>query len=160
MKTANLYSLVLVSLVVGAFPVRATQSLSVSVPGGIEGTVVNAGTGNPEAGVTVAGPARPGNRSLQEMLASRPQAITDAEGRFTLQGLQPGPVEVSFERVGFPNESRLYTISSGQVVRVAPVALPRFGVIAGRVLKTDGSPAVSLSVSLYSYRMSNGRLEM
>jgi hypothetical protein len=157
----NLRTLLLVVLLGFAVPIRATQSPLVPVPGGIEGTVVNAGTGLPLAGVMVLGPARPGGRSLQEIRSSQPQALTDAEGHFKLEGLQPGSVVVTFEKPGFLSESKLYTISSAQVAKVGSLGLAGTGVIAGRVLKADGAPAVFLSVSVHYYEWSwDGRFEM
>jgi hypothetical protein len=93
-------------------------------------------------------------------------AFTDAEGRYELKGVRPGGLEIYASRSGFigmyygqrrPRDpQRGMELTAGQVLERIDFALPRGGVIAGRVIDAGGAPVELASVSLLRERFING----
>lgn len=96
-------------------------------------------------------------------------AITDAEGHFQVESMEPGRYRVFVERAGFieidqrrhHSDGTEISLQPGQrlkdmVLRVLPAA-----VITGRVLDEDGDPMPNVEVSLlaYSYASCRRRLD-
>jgi hypothetical protein len=85
--------------------------LAAAAPGGLRGRVVDAQTGEPLARVLV---------RVQE---PRRETTTDAEGRFEIDGLVPGPLRLHVGAVGYGFEERALTLLPGEPLTVE-VALP------------------------------------
>jgi protocatechuate 3,4-dioxygenase beta subunit len=167
------FALFFSTLIVSAQAAKAT----------IEGSVVRAGTGQPLKGATVtlrrvgAGQNRAAaldlnspdlqNRlgALLTNVAGGVSVTTDASGRFTMTGVDPGDYMISAEREGFVRSEFGQRTPTGSGVAVKLIANQRFtaslpmtqaSVISGRVLTLDGDPALNAEVEAYTYRYSNG----
>jgi hypothetical protein len=123
--------------------------------GSIEGTVVNAGTGEPirKAQVTAVSLERGG---------ARESAATDSSGRFTIEGVDPGRWRLLASRNGFAESrggsqqtSTIVTVAAKQKVRNIVLKLAPAAVISGRVLDEDGEPM--LYVQVQALRITYGR---
>lgn len=120
--------------------------------GVIEGVVTRYGTTDGIANVEVTLALETGQRD-------RAAASTDSEGRFTIRDVAPGKYTVSASRGGYVNpapngvrvreggSTKTITVGPREQVRDANMSLMRGGVIAGRILKTDGRPVSGLRVS-------------
>ena len=113
----------------------------------LEGVVVDAKTGAPVAGVTIQG--------LND-LRNQPVVATDEEGRFVLENIPLGRVQLLFDKNRYLEETIPFTVASGQTARVGVVKLTPGGIISGKLRKTDGTPAVNIGVELFSYKVLNG----
>jgi protocatechuate 3,4-dioxygenase beta subunit len=142
-----------VGSVVGGLPGQPPQPRDprVALTGGkgvVRGRVTAADTGNPmrQATVTISGP---GQRST----------YTDADGRYQFTGLPPGRYTISavpgnhrptYQRLMWGSRGngpgRPIQLDDGQVIDNVDVALPRAGVIAGRVFDPYGEPAARVNV--------------
>jgi protocatechuate 3,4-dioxygenase beta subunit len=139
----------------------------------IEGTVARAGTGQPLKGATVslrrAGAGQNRGAALDAALlanvAGGVTVTTDANGRFTMTGVEPGDYMLSAERQGFIRSEFGQRTPTGSGIAVKLLANQRFtanlpmtqaSVISGRVLTPDGDPALNAEVQAYTYRYSNG----
>jgi carboxypeptidase family protein len=78
------------------------------------------------------------------------QTLTDRDGRYRFEPLEPGSYRLTVDKVGFvePDAQQLPTIrlGAGQLLEVPPVALRKTGVIAGRLLDPQGEPLQDVSV--------------
>jgi hypothetical protein len=104
-------------------------------PGGIEGTVVNALTGEPVARASVKVAAK----------GKHYGAATDAEGKFAIAAVDPGAYDFSCERVGFLPSSESVEIGSELTTRRTVKLMPE-GSISGRVVDPDGQPVEGAAV--------------
>jgi hypothetical protein len=110
----------------------------------LSGFVREAGTEVPIAGVSV----------FLVRTSDRPQigANTDTDGRFTLQGLEPGRHLVALVRDGYVVPGRLeiagypFTVTAGRNIENAVIHLIPAGTVSGRVLNDDGTPANRVEV--------------
>ncbi len=60
------------------------------------------------------------------LLAKTPiRVITDAEGRFTIPGLDPGDVDIRFSRLGFETRTTSLTVEVGRTVEVYATMAPQ-----------------------------------
>jgi hypothetical protein len=149
----------------------------------IEGTVTRAGTGQPLKGAKVTlsratTPARnaaaaidPNSANLPNRLnvllaASSVSVDTDANGRFTITGIDPGDYRISADREGFIRSEYGQRTPTGSGITIKLAANQRFtaalqmvqaSVISGRVITPDGDPAPRTSVQAYAYRYSSGQ---
>jgi protocatechuate 3,4-dioxygenase beta subunit len=158
MKRSILYfsfSLLLSSMIVSAQAAKAT----------IEGTVVRAGTGQPLKGATVTLSRAGAGQNRLMNVAGGVTVTTDANGSFTMTGVDPGDYMLSAERQGFIRSEFGQRTPTGSGVAVKLLANQRFtanlpmtqaSVISGRVLTPDGDPALNAEVEAYAYRYSNG----
>jgi Carboxypeptidase regulatory-like domain len=111
-------------------PALAQQSASLT------GTVTNSVTGAPIARAHV---VFHGSKAIG--------TLTDAEGKFSISGLQPGNYGVTAERVGFFIEARRgqnITLQAGD--NSYDVQMSPYGAISGRVLDADGEPMQLVTV--------------
>ena len=131
--------------------------------GRIRGRVVAADTGAPlrRAQVRISAPAVRVNRS----------ATTDAEGRYEFPELPAGRYNVFVSRSGFVSlsfgqrrpfeQGRPLELASAQEADKIDFALPRGGVIAGRVTDELGEPLAGVRVQAMRYQyLPNGRRQL
>jgi hypothetical protein len=124
--------------------------------GRIGGRVVQAGGTTPirRAQVTLTG-----EQNVQRMVT------TDADGRYEFSDLPAGRFTISAAKGGYltlqygqrrPFEpGRLVTMTGGQVLRQVDLALPRGGVITGRIIDRFGEPAVGADIAVERYQYSS-----
>jgi len=80
-----------------------------------------------------------------------PQAITDAQGRFTLTRLAPGTYRIDVQKTGFAplndmgRSGPTASVEGGKTTNV-PIRLQRGAVIAGRILDASGEPMPDVHV--------------
>lgn len=126
--------------------------------GRIRGRIVSADTGTPvrRAQVRLSGP-EVGMRT----------ALTDAEGRFEFQELPAGRFTINVSKSGYvsiqygqtrPFESgKTIDLGDKQILDRVDIALPRGGVISGRIIDEFGEPMPDTSVQALRSTWSNGR---
>jgi hypothetical protein len=121
----------------------------------IVGRVTNLETGGPlrRAVIRITSPALPSDRRVS----------TNADGRYEVRDLPAGEYSLKAERGGYltlaygqrrPGEmGKPLQLGEGQTVKAIDFALPRLGVITGRVVDDTGEPIAKVSV----YAMQLGR---
>jgi 5-hydroxyisourate hydrolase-like protein (transthyretin family) len=122
-------------------------------PSAISGTVTNGTTSTPVEGVTV-----DAYDSSQNLVG---QAVTKADGTYTISGLPAGTFEIGFVPTGnfmaqfFDGKDSLadatpVSVTAGQTATGIDAALTVGGQIAGTVTAAaDGTPLVGVTVSIY-----------
>ncbi len=88
--------------------------------------------------------------------ASRQEATSNAEGHFSIAGLEPGNYRVFIQARGYipkvygstnqPSSGPAISVKAGQHVSDLSFALQQMGIIRGRVLNADGDPMVRCAV--------------
>ena len=124
----------------------------------IRGRVVAADTGAPIRRVQV--------RAMSGELRTSRLASTDAQGRFELRDLPAGRWDLSTSKAGFvtlrfgqrrPFESgRPIEVGEGETMAKADLALPRGGVVTGRVTDEFGDPVANARVMVMRYQSFQG----
>lgn len=108
--------------------------------GSIEGTVVSATTGLPlrKADVTI-------NFAVSKDAFGE---ITDDQGKFSIDGLDPGEYYIQAERFGYlkNDRTRPLELSAGEHVKNYVLKLTPQGIIAGVVVDEDGDPVPNATV--------------
>ena len=139
---------------------RPTTTAAATGTGGISGTVVIAGSGQParRARVSLSGAEPRIGRSV----------TTDDEGRFAFQGLpagrftvsasKPGHVNITFgqRKPGSGRQGTPIQLGEGQKVQIA-LQLPKGGVISGTVLDEHGDPVPGTQVRVMRYTFQSGQ---
>jgi hypothetical protein len=126
--------------------------LAMGPGGGLTGRVLDAGQA-PVAGARVVATWRISN-PLGVILSDpdtapelEAEAVTDAEGRYTLTTLDPAPKTLfAVAPTGAAEIVRSVTVEPGQVKQVDDIVLPGNGAIAGRVQWADGTPIAGARV--------------
>ena len=125
----------------------------------VRGRVVAAATGEPigRAIVRVESPSLELARSM----------MTDLDGRFEFQHLPAAQITLSASKTGFLSlhygqrrpfqAGRPIALTSGQVLDKMEIALPRAGVIAGRVFDDVGEPATGVAVEAARLKFESGQ---
>ncbi len=131
-------------------PPRATTPAAAKGTAVLSGTVVAADTGAPIRRVQVRATTSDGKDNQV--------ALTDEQGRFELRELVGGRYTVIASRSGFvgvqygqrrPNERGTpVDVAPGQRLDKLTIALPRGGVIAGRVMDEFGEPLAEVQVQV------------
>jgi protocatechuate 3,4-dioxygenase beta subunit len=146
----------------------------------IEGTVTRADNGQPLKGARVtlqAGgrgqfPALAGIAGgealsrIANIAGAAATVITDADGRFTFEGVNPGQYRIGADREGFIRSEYGQRTPTGAGAAVPVSANQRLNVdlkmlqasvVSGRVITADGEPAANADVQAYTYQYSNGQ---
>jgi len=137
--------------------------------GSVEGSVLNALTGEPLRKATVtlrraeSRPSAPGGPRFYT-------ATTDSAGRFHIPNVAPGKYRLAAARNGFveTDYGARDPQSAGDLISVEPrrrvmdlaVRLMPHGVITGRIVDEDGEPVAGVQVQAWRYRYSQGRKQL
>jgi hypothetical protein len=117
----------------------------------IEGRVVTS-TGAPMQGARI--------QLLSGILSDYQMSVatieTDAEGRFSFKGLNPGPAQLEVTRTGYGRHGQGITLGADQHLTDIVVRLTRLGTIAGRITDETGDPVSRVTVGIFSKFYSNG----
>jgi protocatechuate 3,4-dioxygenase beta subunit len=126
------------------------QAGAAEKPGGAEGRVVDAASGEPIRKAIVI---------LRRSQESGAAAYTDAKGEFHFAGLEPGAYALSALRDGYVAGRKdppiVVTIVPENTQSDLTVKLVRTGVVAGRVVDADGDPVAGASVDLLAIKGKN-----
>jgi protocatechuate 3,4-dioxygenase beta subunit len=143
---------------------QVLDGVELRLPAGVavSGRVVerSTGAGVPGAVVWAAGGGMFGGFAMSDALGGEPKAPdtaisarTDADGRFTLEGLEPGAVSLEVRASDHaPATQAGITAPSGDVV----VQIGVGGVVEGHVAKSDGSPVSGAQIVLGMGAMGGG----
>lgn len=136
----------------GALAVQSAQTPTARV----SGQVVAAGTNAPlaDAHVTLMPTFRTSPTGPPAPIGPPPQAVTDQNGRFVLDGLAPGSFRIDVQKPGFApfsspldaTPSATVTLTAGQSVDNLTLTLKKGGAISGRVLDAKGEPLANARV--------------
>ena len=139
-------------------------------PGGIEGQVVNAATGEPVRKVSLVLMPVMSRQGQGQGPGGSYSTNTDASGQFSMKDVKPGTYMLMGERTGFVRGSygarsqmqqgSPLTIASGQVVKAISFRLQPHAVISGRILDEDGEPLANVQVQATSNRYIQGRRQL
>lgn len=104
----------------------------------VNGVVVNS-AGDPVRGVRVMAKRQQENSGVEQAMGS---ALTDSEGKFTIEGIDPGENNWLVANKGEYLEavSETFAAASGESVDVQPIRLALGGAVAGRVVGPQGAP--------------------
>ena len=128
----------------------------------VEGTVRNgvSGEGLSKATVTLYSSNRGGGGMPMGM--QNHAATTDASGKFTVRGVEPGQYRISVRRNGYVSSeqsgrravspSGMLTLATSQAIKNVEVKLIPHGVVTGRVTDSDGEPIAYANVQMMLYR--------
>ena len=93
---------------------------------------------------------------------------TDAQGHFSIPGVEPGEYAIAVERAGFILESTgaagapgpTVKIDAGQPVNGLTLRVAPLGVIAGRIVDADGEPTRGAKVAALHYVYTGGKKQL
>jgi len=133
-------------------------SAAAAKTGTVRGRVIGATGGQPLHRVRV---------TLNGAAVNPPSGVTDTRGRFEIPEVPPGTYSVTAVRAGYltvqygqrrPREAgRTITIASGQTIENVDFALPRGGVLSGRISDETGDPSPGVRVEATELRYIRGR---
>jgi Carboxypeptidase regulatory-like domain len=124
----------------------------------ITGRVTSLETGGPlrRVVIRITSPALPSSRTVS----------TNSDGRYEIRDLPPGEYSLTAERGGYlmlpygqrrPGEPRKrLQLGEGQTARAIDFALPRVGVISGRVVDETGEPIAQVLIYAMQFRYFQG----
>ncbi|MCA8979293.1 MAG: carboxypeptidase regulatory-like domain-containing protein [Planctomycetes bacterium] len=114
----------------------------------VEGVVLDS-LGEPVSGARVALQLELAERVQQQMEGGGSAAFSGSDGRFRLEGLDPGPAALEATREGFAaSEAVAIDLTAGEVTRDVTLALRTGGTLTGVVLTPEGDPRPGRSVIL------------
>jgi protocatechuate 3,4-dioxygenase beta subunit len=129
----------------------------------IAGSVVRSGTNDPVA------KARIVFKSEDDNSAPPYVTITDAEGKFAIDGIRPGRYAMGVDRNGYLRKSygednqgnvlMVLSLKPAQHMTELIFRLQRCAVISGRILDEDGEPAEGVTVELLRQSNSHGKVD-
>lgn len=124
----------------------------------IRGRVTAAGTGQPLHRVHV---------RLNGPVADPPSAVTDTRGVFEITGVPAGSFSITVTRAGYlarqygqrrpRQQGRSLVVEEGETIENVDVALPRGGVLAGRITDELGEASPGTRVEAVEFRYLGGR---
>lgn len=115
---------------------------------GVRGTLVDADTGDPLAGVAIQ--LLPGGTELFWAIdGDLSDAVSDSEGRFDLFGLEGGRYELRARRAGYAVHAEEVEVRRDAVTELDPIALGRGTTIKGRLVDRAGEPRSGLAVRFF-----------
>jgi protocatechuate 3,4-dioxygenase beta subunit len=127
------------------------QSPTASTGAVISGQVLEDVTRAPIAGAQVTlVPSRPPSGPAQ--FYERPRSVvTDQDGRYTFEGIEPGRYRISVQKTGFTRLDAAaampeVNVAAGERAGSVNITLQRGAVITGRVLDEDGQPLVDARI--------------
>jgi hypothetical protein len=141
-------------------PVRDGSQMTSAGNAVLRGRVVSADTGQPirRAIVRVMGQAQPR------------LALTDDQGHYQVTRLPAGKYQLEAARGGYVtvqygqrrpfSQGRPITVTDGQVIDRLDFAMPRAGVIAGRIFDEIGEPVTRAQLRLWRWSYMNGRRQL
>jgi hypothetical protein len=138
---------------------RTAQEAVPTGTGVIRGRVVVADTGEPvrRAFVNVMGRGPGLRRSISTDEQGRFEFRELPKGEFWLSASKSGYITVQFGQRGPQEPGRPIQLADGEVYERALIALPRGGVIAGRITDEYGDPIADAMVSALQHRWTGGR---
>jgi hypothetical protein len=99
--------------------------------------------------------------------ASNHSAVSDAEGKFSIEGLEPGRYGLSAQRQGYVRQNygarrpagpgTILSLNESQALKGLVIKLIPQGVISGRVIDEEGEALSGVSVQALHYRYMRGR---
>ncbi|MCC5876185.1 MAG: carboxypeptidase regulatory-like domain-containing protein [Candidatus Sumerlaeia bacterium] len=125
-------------------PENGPLTIQLNRGGSISGLVVDEEDETPLPGVEVAVTAGFSQSAgiLQRLSIPYPSTTTDAEGRYELGGIEPGPATVTFSLQGYHAATRSYTVTTGMVnggtVELEPSDKETEGRVAGILVDEMG----------------------
>lgn len=135
----------------------------------LEGRTLHAVTGEPVRKVTLTLRRAQSSGMVGPMAGQPASAVSDAEGNFVFENVEPGTYMLLADRTGFvqqmygsrsqPYSGMPITLTAGQQMRALEFKLTPQGVIAGKVVDEEGEPlrGVMISASRQSGAMPGGR---
>jgi carboxypeptidase family protein len=122
----------------------------------VEGTVTNASSSAPIAGVIV---------RIQRSGKPEKEAATDSQGAYRMDGLQPGDYTIEFSKPGFrqhgrwePTRQRFQIAAASVTVRLDASLVP-LAKLSGRVLDSGRRPVSHANVQLLAAGSFSGQIE-
>jgi protocatechuate 3,4-dioxygenase beta subunit len=114
--------------------------------------------------------SEPVKKALIELIAENQNAggnytaITEADGKFRIEGIVPGRYRLMVERTGFVevekrqarSDGRMLTLSAGQELKDVSIRLQATAVVDGRVTDEDGEPLADAQVSVQRRTFAGG----
>src|ERR1044072_5022606 len=137
----------------------------------IEGTVVDDVTGTPVVGVGIGHRPRglgtsttpAGQTLLVDFTSSNfaDQGVdTGNDGHFVLGNITPGRISLQIEKTGYISQDLVLTLAPEQNLKGVPIRISPAGIISGRVLHDDGTPAANVVVTPLHYEIMYGNSEL
>lgn len=123
-------------------------TLQLTEGGGLDGRVVDAGSGRPLPGVLVRLIPRGMSGLRRLMEAALVEAVTDADGRYRLSGQPPGSYELRFEREGYARAAREVELSEQERTSLDDQILGHGCQVAGVVVDRAGRPRSAVRVKV------------
>ncbi len=114
--------------------------------------------------------SEPVKKALIELIAENQSAggnytaITEADGKFRIEGIVPGRYRLMAERTGFVevekrlarSDGRMLTLSAGQELKDVWIRLQATAAVDGRVTDEDGEPLADAQVSVQRHTFAGG----
>lgn len=151
--------LLLLSAAAQTAPTAQTAEEKAKQQAKLQGQVLNQVTGEPVRKANLALKPEIGGTSLK--------AITDAEGKFTIENIDPARYTLSAERQGFVNQNygakrptgpgTPLELKPSQVMKDLVLKMIPQGIVAGRVLDDEGEPVSGLSIQVLRYQYLFGK---
>ena len=119
------------------------NDLTIEVPRGesVEGRVIDKDSGAPITSFSAGVSSELGGGALRLLLPPMTKSFQDDDGRFVLEGLPLGPVNVIANAPGYVQKrAEGLTLEEGRPIRDLEIALVRGTTIIGRVTDGDGKP--------------------
>lgn len=130
----------------------------------VTGQALNIQTGEPLRKVVVT--MMPAGRRLEVRPTGVPRAVTGADGKFTITGVEPGRYTLSAERNGYvrftygakkSGQGMPLQINAGETVKDLSLKLTPHGVVSGRISDEDGDPMNQVQVQVLRQRYREGQ---